>query len=384
MSTVKELYSRWTYPDPIDDIGIAIKNGWFDFGDPSLIWNLYWPKESPRPIDILIAGCGTHQAAYYAYKNPDCKVIGIDISKKSLAHQEYLKSKHDLKNLTLENLDILDINDSFSDRFDLIVSTGVIHHIADNEKALKKLKSCLKSYGRINLMVYGKYPRIGIYMLQEVFKILKLEVNDHGLDMVKHILSNIPEWHFAKEYINKAGDLSTDPGLADTFLNPVDKSFSISDIFQMIQNADLEFVDWNDRLHYSIEAVASSDPVFKKMVENLDSFDRYRLTELLVQQLATHRLILSQKNRSQKIKIDLDRLKHIIPTIRYDFYFDRTRAMRAHHILSIDEKEYSILAAIDNKKTISDIIDKTELDQGLVVGALKKFQEFGHVIIIER
>jgi hypothetical protein len=34
-----------------------------------------------RPdLDILIAGCGTNQAAVFAFGNPDANVVGIDIS----------------------------------------------------------------------------------------------------------------------------------------------------------------------------------------------------------------------------------------------------------------------------------------------------------------
>jgi SAM-dependent methyltransferase len=47
-------------------------------------------------LDILIAGCGTNQAAVSAYRNPGAKVVGIDISQPSLDHQQYLKDKHGL------------------------------------------------------------------------------------------------------------------------------------------------------------------------------------------------------------------------------------------------------------------------------------------------
>ncbi len=56
-----------------------------------------------RPdLDILIAGCGTNQAAVFAFGNSDANVVGIDISQPSLDHQRYLKDKHGLTNLQLQ------------------------------------------------------------------------------------------------------------------------------------------------------------------------------------------------------------------------------------------------------------------------------------------
>src|SRR5271170_8301940 len=46
---------------------------------------LLWPTEKPRPKrEILVAGCGTSQAARYALREPDAHVTAIDISETSL------------------------------------------------------------------------------------------------------------------------------------------------------------------------------------------------------------------------------------------------------------------------------------------------------------
>lgn len=51
----------------------------------------FWPdQEEKRDLDILIAVCGTNQAAVFAYRNPGAKVVGVDISQPSLDHQQYL------------------------------------------------------------------------------------------------------------------------------------------------------------------------------------------------------------------------------------------------------------------------------------------------------
>src|SRR5437763_1128264 len=80
-----------------------------------------------RDLDILIAGCGTYQAAVFAFMNRAANVVAIDVSRSALDHQQYLKDKHGLENLQLHLLPIEEVSALRSD-FDLIVSSGVLHH----------------------------------------------------------------------------------------------------------------------------------------------------------------------------------------------------------------------------------------------------------------
>ena len=56
--------------------------------------------------EILIAGCGTSQAARYALGEPTARVTAIDISETSLRHTRRLQRKYRLENLTLHQLPI--------------------------------------------------------------------------------------------------------------------------------------------------------------------------------------------------------------------------------------------------------------------------------------
>src|SRR4051794_34987695 len=99
-------YESWVYPQPVPDMAEAVaKDKLFDMSDPALFRRKLWPKRvEPDSLDILIAGCGANQAAYYAFMNPDSRVVGIDVSKASLEHEKYLKQKHELHNLELHRL----------------------------------------------------------------------------------------------------------------------------------------------------------------------------------------------------------------------------------------------------------------------------------------
>src|SRR5262249_62235213 len=77
-----------------------------------------------------------------------------------------LKRKYNLKNLKTRQLPIENANDLDED-FDLIISTGVLHHLADPEAGLRALRSVLRPKGAMYLMLYAPYGRTGVYMLQD-------------------------------------------------------------------------------------------------------------------------------------------------------------------------------------------------------------------------
>ncbi len=67
-------------------------------------------------------------------------------------------------------------------RFDLIVCTGVLHHLADPDAGLRALRSVLKPDGAMYLMVYAPYGRTGVYMLQDYCRRLGIGTSEREID----------------------------------------------------------------------------------------------------------------------------------------------------------------------------------------------------------
>ena len=163
-----------------------------------------WPDREYQPdLDILIAGCGTNQAAIFAYTNPAAKVVGVDISQPSLDHQQYLKDKHGLGNLQLHLLPIEELSTLGLD-FDLVVSTGVLHHMADPLAGLKALAGCLRRDGAMALMLYAKYGRIGVELLESVFRDMGLRQDEASVQIVKDTISVLLGNHPVQSYLKIA------------------------------------------------------------------------------------------------------------------------------------------------------------------------------------
>ena len=319
---VAAQYRAWVYPQPVEDMAQAVAKGeYWDLSDPSLFRRKLWPRRiEPDDLTILIAGCGTNQAACYAVTNPNCKVVGIDLSEASLGHEAYLKHKHGLENLELFRMSLGDVG-SLGRTFDLVLCTGVLHHLPDPDAGLRCLRDVLRPHGVISVMVYGYYPRFGVYMMQEVFRVLDLKQDEVGIEIVKRGIKDVPAWHHVRRYFAIAPDLGYDSGLVDTFLHQLDRPFTVPQVLEFAGRNDLKFQSWLNNLDYSISAsIMDPQNPLRQRVETLAPAEQWRLVELIAQSLATHRFLLCHPDKAEadyRLDFDTDAWLDYVPSLRY-------------------------------------------------------------------
>src|SRR6516165_8101965 len=90
---VRAFYDAHPYPPPIGDLSPRRER----YQDPDRLRAqslLLWPLKKRRPNrKILIAGCGTSQAARYALAEPHANVTAIDVSEIGLRFTRDLQEK---------------------------------------------------------------------------------------------------------------------------------------------------------------------------------------------------------------------------------------------------------------------------------------------------
>lgn len=119
---------------------------------------------------ILIAGCGTGQeAAQIATVLPEAQILAVDLSLASLSYAQTQAEKLGFKNITFRQADILQLG-SLTERFDGIISGGVLHHLQDPLKGWEVLTGLLNPDGLMRIALYSKIARKHLVVAQDIIK----------------------------------------------------------------------------------------------------------------------------------------------------------------------------------------------------------------------
>ncbi len=366
---VSAFYERHPYPPPVDDLQ-AYRQAWDDRRRRAE-YHLFWPAEPYREDrSILVAGCGTTQAAHYALRWPRAQVIGIDVSARSIAFTQGLKEKYALANLELRQLEVERVAE-LGRGFEYVVCTGVLHHLPDPDAGLRALRDVLEPAGALNLMVYAPYGRAGVYMLQDYCRRLGVGGTGPEIRDLAASLKTLPPDHPIVPLLHGSPDFSNKAGLADALLHPQDRSYSVPQLLDFLGRAGLAFGRWVRQAPYLpwCGALASS-PHHSRLV-GLPPEAQYAAIELFRGTMVRHSVVAYRRDRptlSVTVDFQSDAWLGYAPIRLPDTLVVRERLppgaaavlINRNHTytdlyLPIDVRQERLLAAIDGKRTIAEI-----------------------------
>jgi SAM-dependent methyltransferase len=354
---VARQYEAYAYPEPFTDLAAAIANGYIQFGDPALYAPLLWPRGRPkRPLRILVAGCGTVQAAYIAFRNRADEVVGVDLSEASLAHERVLQDRHNLSNLKLYRGDLRDVA-AIGGSFDVILCTGVLHHMDDPPAGLAALRHVLASDGVMVLMLYGQAARTGVYMLQDVFRRIGTRQDAEGIAQVRAILDELPREHVARTYVAGAEELRHDAALVDTFLHTQDRAYTVPQLLELVEDAQLAFQCWIDNLYYWRDGLWGPDSAVARALDPLPERDHWAAVEMLSQGPGMHFFTATHARCAEQVRFDSDEWPRFVPHRTPGFTkVARGQFQRVAKRLSCTPAQELALDGIDERRTIAEIL----------------------------
>jgi len=284
--TNKEFYGKFSYPwPPMIFPLIADPQCWTVFLNQEL--GDWTHRRIPRAPKIWVAGCGTNQAVFTALRFPEADVLGTDISTQSLAICQRSASQLGIKNLRLEEQSLNTV--TYSNEFDFIICTGVVHHNANPDIPLAGLSKALKPGGVIEVMVYNYLHRTLTAAYQQAIR--HLFSGDVGADMdtqlamTRRLIDKFPLTNTMSEFLR---EYKEDPeiALADAFLQPVEHSYTVESMGQLLKNAGLEF--WLPCLNQFDKAAQRAawnlefeDEIVARKYDALPDVERWQITNLL-------------------------------------------------------------------------------------------------------
>jgi len=115
---------------------------------------------------ILVAGCGTGQHSIStARKFAACNVLAIDLSKSSLAYAQRKTQELGISNIKYLQADILNLK-ALNKSFDIVESTGVLHHMENPIEGWRALADSLNEGGLMRIALYSDLARQALSRLQ--------------------------------------------------------------------------------------------------------------------------------------------------------------------------------------------------------------------------
>jgi SAM-dependent methyltransferase len=153
-------YPRW--------VGLPAKTSTLTF-DESVRQS--FPASSYRPIqkntfDMLIAGCGTGQHSVVLSQSfPHARILAIDLSLQSLAYAKQKTQEMGINNIEYAQADILELH-RLGRAFDVVSSSGVLHHLRSPEDGWSKLLALVRPNGCMHIGLYSERARTSVVAAQ--------------------------------------------------------------------------------------------------------------------------------------------------------------------------------------------------------------------------
>ncbi len=210
-------------------------------GNPSFL------RLSPNPEQrhkVLIAGCGTGQHSINSaltYEN--CHVLAIDLSRRSLAYAKRKTIELGLTHIQYAQADILEL-ETMQDRFDIIESAGVLHHLENPVKGLEILLNLLKPGGLFRFGLYSERARKPIVESRNFVKEKNYIANLDGIRAFRQDIMNLP-LSSPLARITEFGDFYSTSTCRDLVFHVQEHRYTIPDIKKILLDHHLEFMGFD-------------------------------------------------------------------------------------------------------------------------------------------
>jgi SAM-dependent methyltransferase len=282
------FYSRFPYPwrpqmfQFCTDRGLHTKLVNQNLGD----WQHRTIPAHPR---IWVAGCGTNQAVYTALAFPDAEIIGSVLSPKSLELCTRTADELKLRNLTLRQESINGVE--YSECFDLVICTGVIHHNAEPERALKQLARAMKPSGVLELMVYNRFHRLLCSAFQKAVRIMASDKagvlrSEEELKIARTIMRKFSVKNLIYNLLQRYRT-SSESEFADALIQPVEHSYTVDTFNDLGESCGLEIMGPTVNEHDKATGtylwhIDFNDTELQSLYDNLPDLQRWQFTNLLL------------------------------------------------------------------------------------------------------
>jgi 2-polyprenyl-3-methyl-5-hydroxy-6-metoxy-1,4-benzoquinol methylase len=204
--------------------------------------NLHLHSKSIKNVTtpaILIAGCGTGQHSIgTASRFSDCQVTAVDLSLASLAYAKRKTAELGITNLEYLQADILKLN-NLDQKFDIIESAGVLHHMDEPMAGWRVLTDLLKPSGLMMIGLYSELARQHIVGVRKEIALLRVGTSESEIREFRRSLAESNDENH--QLLTTSGDFFSLSALRDLIFHVQEHRFTLPQIKNCLDELGLKF-----------------------------------------------------------------------------------------------------------------------------------------------
>jgi SAM-dependent methyltransferase len=271
---VRAMYEQFPYPAVADpDIRV---------GSQARLLLSYGQlrRNARRPLQCLDAGCGRANGTLgAAVTQPDVQFTAVDINRVALADAKAKAGQLGLENIRFQEVDLMTLDGLQVPEggFDVIVSSGVLHHLASPDEGLRQLRRVLAPHGVLSLMVYGALGREPLYRMVRAVDVLVPRDRPMSERLaVARRLAQLTTSEALRVGPIELTETLLDNELVDRYLNVNETSYDVASLWNLLERHDLGFLRWVEPEDW---AVPTRAPAGEEIASHLTELQRCQLVE---------------------------------------------------------------------------------------------------------
>jgi 2-polyprenyl-3-methyl-5-hydroxy-6-metoxy-1,4-benzoquinol methylase len=196
-------------------------------------------------LDVLVAGCGTgYESIDLARMDKSLKITAIDLSSASLAYAQRMAQKLDVaQQIEFQQWDILSL-DQLAKQFDLISSTGVLHHMKNPMDGWRQLCAATKPGGVMRISLYSERARARVVEAHELIKRLELSSNSDDIKRFRQTVFSMNADAPLAELIH-SDDFYSISGCRDLVFHAQEHRFTLVQIAEILSALELTLIGFD-------------------------------------------------------------------------------------------------------------------------------------------
>jgi SAM-dependent methyltransferase len=240
----------------------------------------------PQGKLILDVGCGSGYAALaMAIANPGAKIVGIDLSSKSVEIARERMQFHGFKDAEFYAMSIDDLP-NLGMQFDYINCDETLYLLPDPTQGLGVMTSVLAPQGIIRANLHSLHNRRELYRGQTLSHFLGLmdgEIGDWECEILTEFMDALKEGVVLNNSWKKIKGDNED--IRMNFFLVGDKGFIIPEMFAMIESNNLELISMVNWRHWVLEdlfqSIESLPEYLELLLSSATPLQRLNIYELL-------------------------------------------------------------------------------------------------------